>query len=85
MIAACPECEQGKHDNCDGTSWDTDRDREAECPCSQSHPVTVTLPRGDIELAVHDIYTSHGDRCIPRDNCDCIERAQRMSKALERP
>lgn len=29
----CPECRQGKHGNCDGTTWDTERDEEADCPC----------------------------------------------------
>lgn len=32
----CPECVQGKHGNCDGTSWDVDTDESAPCPCP--HP-----------------------------------------------
>jgi hypothetical protein len=29
----CPECQQGKHLNCDGMSWDMVADDEAPCPC----------------------------------------------------
>lgn len=32
-IEVCPECEQGKHGNCDGTTWDTLRDEPTDCPC----------------------------------------------------
>lgn len=32
-IEPCPECAQGKHPNCDGSSWDEDADAPAECPC----------------------------------------------------
>jgi hypothetical protein len=31
--AICPECTQGKHDNCDGASWDDETDGPAVCPC----------------------------------------------------
>ncbi len=30
---SCPECRAGKHDNCDGTSWDWDADQGVVCPC----------------------------------------------------
>lgn len=30
---ACPECLQGKHDNCDGSTWDTALDQPGLCPC----------------------------------------------------
>lgn len=29
----CPECVQGKHDNCDGVTWDQETDTYADCPC----------------------------------------------------
>ena len=29
----CPECEQGKHGNCDGTAWDDEADQECACEC----------------------------------------------------
>lgn len=29
----CPECVAGKHDNCDGTAWDTEKDEETVCGC----------------------------------------------------
>lgn len=29
----CPDCRAGKHDNCDGSSYDFERDRPAPCPC----------------------------------------------------
>ena len=32
-VFPCPECEQGKHGNCDGTTWDDEADRPAPCPC----------------------------------------------------
>ena len=31
----CPECVQGKHDNCDGTTWDVIIDEPAACPCAE--------------------------------------------------
>lgn len=31
---ACPECDQGKHGNCDGTAWDVEADDRIECPCA---------------------------------------------------
>lgn len=31
--SVCPECEQGKHGNCDGTAWDDNADAETECGC----------------------------------------------------
>lgn len=34
----CPECLQGKHGNCDGTTWDEVTDAPALCPCDdRSH------------------------------------------------
>lgn len=30
---ACPECLQGKHDNCDGSTWDSALDQPGLCPC----------------------------------------------------
>lgn len=35
-IEPCPECGQGKHDNCDGTSWDVLADEETVCPCADA-------------------------------------------------
>jgi hypothetical protein len=32
-VFPCPECEQGKHGNCDGTTWDDLLDQPAPCPC----------------------------------------------------
>lgn len=29
-----PECRQGKHTNCNNTSWDEDRDEIARCRCA---------------------------------------------------
>lgn len=29
----CPECQQGKHFNCDGTAWDERTDARTECEC----------------------------------------------------
>ena len=37
----CPECAQGKHGNCDGTTWDNELDEPAPCPCEAAghgHP-----------------------------------------------
>lgn len=31
----CPECMQGKHQNCDGGTWDEVHDEPAPCPCSE--------------------------------------------------
>lgn len=32
----CPECFAGKHQNCDGTAWDTEKDAPTRCLCSHS-------------------------------------------------
>ena len=32
-IRDCPECEQGKHVNCDTTAWDPNNDEVTVCPC----------------------------------------------------
>lgn len=40
-IEACPECAQGKHPNCDGTTWDNEHDELTVCPCNEAghgHP-----------------------------------------------
>lgn len=29
----CPECDQGKHRNCNGTAWDFDADELVACGC----------------------------------------------------
>lgn len=29
----CPECQQEKHPNCDGTAWDTKADTRCVCAC----------------------------------------------------
>jgi len=31
---ACPECEVGKHGNCDGRAWDLVHDKYVECDCA---------------------------------------------------
>jgi hypothetical protein len=33
-IRDCPDCEQGKHQNCTGEAWDTIKDDFTVCPCS---------------------------------------------------
>lgn len=35
MNPVCPECLAGKHQNCDGTTWDFDRDEITLCACDQ--------------------------------------------------
>lgn len=30
----CPECEQGKHDNCNGDAWDDQADELTSCDCA---------------------------------------------------
>ena len=44
-----PECAQGKHRNCDGTSWDVDADQSAECPC-RCHDALKITDRFDTEI-----------------------------------
>lgn len=34
-VEPCPECRQGKHPNCDGTTWDLQADGPAACPCAE--------------------------------------------------
>jgi hypothetical protein len=33
----CPECEQGKHRNCDGTAWNNHADDVDACACERNH------------------------------------------------
>jgi hypothetical protein len=41
----CPECQQGKHQNCDGLTWDFEIDKLAHCDCEEGpHPL-----RGETE------------------------------------
>lgn len=40
----CPECEQGKHANCDGTAWDDAKDEPTSCTCT--HETTTTTGAG---------------------------------------
>jgi len=40
---ACPECRQGKHDNCDGEAWDDELDAPVACECSRNEHFNVTL------------------------------------------
>jgi len=35
MNRVCPECEQGKHGNCDGDAWDFQRDERSGCACAE--------------------------------------------------
>ena len=38
-VNPCPECTAGKHDNCDGRTWDTVTDDYTPCPCAgRGHP-----------------------------------------------
>lgn len=36
VIKPCPECQQGKHENCNGVTWDMVLDEEAVCPCNDA-------------------------------------------------
>jgi hypothetical protein len=38
QLWVCPECEQGKHGNCDGWAWDFDADEKTQCQCPVAHP-----------------------------------------------
>ena len=33
--AICPECDQGKCINCDGTAWNNELDIQVACSCSK--------------------------------------------------
>jgi len=33
-VRDCPDCEQGKCQNCTGEAWDNDADAPTVCPCS---------------------------------------------------
>jgi len=37
----CPECEQGKHRNCNGTAWDFDADELVPCGCPDAAHLTA--------------------------------------------
>jgi hypothetical protein len=39
MVPPCPECQQGKHPNCDGWTWNPGTDAPDTCPChAAGHP-----------------------------------------------
>lgn len=40
-----PECQQGKHLNCDGFTWDELSDVLADCPCLCHSHDRRTIPR----------------------------------------
>lgn len=35
-VQDCPECEVGKHDNCDDRTWNHLTDAYTICPCSEN-------------------------------------------------
>lgn len=38
----CPECQQGKHQNCDGLAWDFIDDKLTNCDCDETaHPLRI--------------------------------------------
>lgn len=37
-LPACPECQVGKHGNCNGSTFDNLADRPAPCPCQAANP-----------------------------------------------
>lgn len=41
MATLNPECQQGKHRNCNGCGWDEDIDEVADCPCLCHRPDAV--------------------------------------------
>lgn len=43
MVEPCPECKAGKHQNCDGTAWDTEKDAAVPCPCVVHEQNTGTV------------------------------------------
>jgi hypothetical protein len=58
-VRSCPDCEQGKHHNCDGRAWDNDADDFAPCPCAHTGHGDATAHRVAAE-------TGHaaGEYCI---------------------
>jgi hypothetical protein len=44
VIAICPECRQGKHDNCDGTAYDIEADALVRCLCVDSPHLAAGQP-----------------------------------------
>lgn len=45
-LKPCPECRAGKHDNCDGATWDDINDRPATCPCTHPPKETTATDTG---------------------------------------
>lgn len=44
-LPPCPECQQGKHGNCNGDTWDDVADDYAPCVCAdRGHIITPTAP-----------------------------------------
>ena len=53
-IPICPDCVQGKHSNCTGTSWNNSKDEETYCPCAvKNHSETW------IEDEVHTVFNDN--------------------------
>lgn len=81
-ISNCPECEQNKHDNCDGTSWDHDADAPAACPCWEGGHGGVRLANRKRILLALNTTGRHVYAGTVRPNVKVKRRARgRMAKA----
>lgn len=59
-VLTCPDCKQGKHDNCDGVGWCTTHDEPEPCPCFElAHGPVATFPHGEFERVTGDAYPSN--------------------------
>jgi len=49
MILINPDCRDGKHRNCAGDGWDTEREVSCGCPCDCHNPeLQLTLQDGTV-------------------------------------
>lgn len=63
----CPECVQGKHRNCNGTSWNPDADDFDQCPCAaRLHAVTVLGQVGELTEQIGAAVLGETPKCNGR-------------------
>lgn len=69
----CPECRDGKHPNCDGSSWSEVDDAPADCPCGDpAHQTTDLGENPHLPPEYADALHAHEERTFLPDGCECV-------------
>lgn len=68
----CPECVAGKHQNCDGLSWDLEQDVQAICTCqARNHQPYVEKPAAPDPKKVYEVTRDqlYAAACTRKEPC----------------